>query len=65
MLRRTTLFAGLLAAAGWLLLQRRRPMPMPAGLSSLLESRCVERFAGPGLLLERAGVSGSMRVPDA
>ncbi|WP_041328031.1 class I SAM-dependent methyltransferase [Rubrobacter xylanophilus] len=58
------LFA-LLAGAGWLLLQRRRPVPMPAGLSFLLESRYVERFAGPELLLERSGVSAGMRVLDA
>lgn len=40
-------------------------MPMPAGLSFLLEGRYVGRFAGPGLLLERAGVSEGMRVLDA
>lgn len=52
------------AILGWLYVRRRRPVPCPASASFLLESRFMERRAGSGLLLDRAGVAQGMRVLD-
>lgn len=48
-----------------LYVRRRRPKPCPASASFLLENRMMERQAGSGLLLDRAGVDRGMRVLDA
>lgn len=52
------------AALVWLYARRRRPVPCPAAASFLLENGFMERRAGSGLLLDRAGVAEGMRVLD-
>ncbi len=59
--------AGLtLAGAGALLYRRYAAnLPCPSSLSFVLENPYFNRVAGPGLLLDRAGVGPGMRVLDA
>jgi ubiquinone/menaquinone biosynthesis C-methylase UbiE len=57
--------AVLLAAVVFLVLQRRRPIPLPPFLTFLLENPVTERFVGERLLLERLRLAPGMRVLDA
>jgi len=57
--------AVLLAAGVLLVLQRRRPIPLPPFLTFLLENPVTERFVGERLLLERLRLAPGMRVLDA
>lgn len=55
----------LLAGVTLLVLQRRRPIPLPPFLTVLLENPITERFVGEALLLERLRLALGMRVLDA
>ncbi len=54
-----------LATSAFLLLQRRRPIPLPPFLTFLLENPITDHFVGETVLLDRLRLAPGMKVLDA
>jgi len=59
------LFVLVAVTIAWRYVARRRPLPCPVWLSSLLENPYVEAVASAAVIVERAKIGPNMRVLDA